>query len=112
MSGSFVLRSGVGTQMLTVSSSFSTAKSVVADNRSGARSAATSSLDTSGMCDCPLLITCTLRASTSMPVVTKPARASSTASGNPTYPEPNDAHPRLPVSIFSSSRSCYRACDM
>ena len=44
MSGSFVLRSGVGTQMLIVSSSRTTAKSVVASSLPASRSALTSAV--------------------------------------------------------------------
>ena len=49
MSGSFVLRSGVGTQMLIVSSSATHEKSVVARSWPSATSRATSSVATSGM---------------------------------------------------------------
>jgi hypothetical protein len=49
MSGSFVLRSGVGTQMLTVSSSLTTAKSVVARSVPAFFSARTAAVETSGM---------------------------------------------------------------
>ncbi len=49
MSGSLVLRSGVGTQMLMVSSSLTTAKSVVASSRPACFSAVTSAVETSGM---------------------------------------------------------------
>ncbi len=53
MSGSLVLRSGVGTQMLMVSSSRTTEKSVVALNRFSAMSFATSAEGTSCTCDSP-----------------------------------------------------------
>ena len=49
MSGSFVLRSGVGTQMLMVSSSLTMAKSVVASSLPALVSAMTSAVATSGM---------------------------------------------------------------
>src|SRR4051794_35332535 len=49
MSGSLVLRSGVGTQMLIVSSSRTMAKSVVASSRPFDRSAWTSAVATSGI---------------------------------------------------------------
>ena len=49
MSGSFVLFNGVGTQMLIVSSSRTTAKSVVACRRPVLLRHATSSVETSGM---------------------------------------------------------------
>ena len=60
MSGSFVLRSGVGTQMLMVSSSFTTAKSVVASSLPLSRSALTSAVETSGMYERPSSIACDL----------------------------------------------------
>ncbi len=49
MSGSFVLRSGVGTQMLIVSSSRTIEKSVVASSLFAWRRLRTSALETSGM---------------------------------------------------------------
>jgi hypothetical protein len=49
MSGSFVLRSGVGTQMLIVSSSATIEKSVVASSLPSRVSAWTSVVGTSGM---------------------------------------------------------------
>ena len=49
MSGSFVLRSGVGTQMLTVSSSRMTEKSVVAVNLPASMSSRSDSVGTSSM---------------------------------------------------------------
>ena len=84
MSGSLVFRSGVGTQMFTVSISASALKSVVARSFSRSTRPATSALGTSGMYDVPRLIASTLRASRSMPVVSNPLRANSTASGRPT----------------------------
>jgi hypothetical protein len=68
-SGSFVLRNGVGTQMLTVSSSWSTSKSVLADSRPAACSSATVLVGTSSMYDAPLLIVRTFAASRSSPIV-------------------------------------------
>ena len=56
MSGSLVLRSGVGTQMLMVSRSLTTAKSVVASSRPACFSAVTSAVETSGMYDRPASI--------------------------------------------------------
>ena len=53
MSGSFVLRSGVGTQMLIVSSVLTTEKSVVASNFPARVSVSTSCVETSGMYDWP-----------------------------------------------------------
>ena len=84
MSGSFVLRSGVGTQMLMVSRSFTTAKSVVASSVPQSLRVLTSADGTSGMYDRRSSMACTFRTSTSMPVVWNPALASSTASGSPT----------------------------
>src|SRR5438105_14632224 len=88
MSGSFVFRKGVGTQMLTVSRVEMTAKSVIAVRRPAAVSSATVVDATSGTYEAPLRIVATLRSSRSIPVVLNPLRANSTASGNPTYPRP------------------------
>src|SRR5579862_1096510 len=88
MSGSLVLRSGVGTQMLIVSRSATTSNLVVADRRPALTSAATSAEGTSGMYDSPREMAAIFRASRSMPVTLNPQRANSTASGSPTYPRP------------------------
>ena len=88
MSGSFVLRNGVGTQMLIVSSSFTIEKSVVASSLPAFRKATTSAVATSGMYERPCSMASIFRASRSMPVVSNPAFASSTARGRPTYPRP------------------------
>jgi hypothetical protein len=69
MSGSFVLRSGVGTQMLTVSRSATTSKLVVAERAPLRVSVATSLPETSGMYDSPRAMASTFRTSRSMPVV-------------------------------------------
>ena len=58
MSGSFVFRRGVGTQMLMVSSSFTTAKSVVASSLPLSRRVLTSAVETSGMYERPSSIAC------------------------------------------------------
>ena len=63
MSGSFVLRSGVGTQMFTVSNWLTTEKSVVARRRPALRSAATLAPGTSGMYERPASIALVLRES-------------------------------------------------
>jgi hypothetical protein len=84
MSGSFVFLSGVGTQMLIVSTSASAAKSAVARSMPFATSCATRSVGTSSMYDAPRLIESTFASFTSMLVTLKPAEPSSTASGRPT----------------------------
>ena len=69
MSGSFVLRSGVGTQMFIVSRSRITEKSVVASKPPACAQRATSAVGTSGMYEWPALTSSTLRWSRSMPMV-------------------------------------------
>jgi hypothetical protein len=68
MSGSFVFRSGVGTQMLMVSSSLTMEKSLVASSLPAARRAWTSAVWTSGIYERPSAIASILRVSRSMPV--------------------------------------------
>ena len=76
MSGSLVLRSGVGTQMLTVSSVATTEKSVVALELALLRPAsATSCVGTSGMYDSPRVMASTFRWSRSMPTAVRPPSA-------------------------------------
>ena len=53
----------------------------------------------------PAFTAATLRPSTSMPTVVKPALANSTARGNPTYPRPMTATWAVRASILLS-RSC------
>ena len=84
MSGSFVLRSGVGTQMFTVSAFARTEKSVVAERRPAARSAWMSAVATSAMYDVPSFKARVFRSSRSIPTAVNPARPSSTSSGRPT----------------------------
>ena len=69
MSGSLVFRSGVGTQMLTVSRFATTEKSEVAVIRPASTISATSADGTSGMYDWRALMAVTLRASRSIPTV-------------------------------------------
>ena len=70
MSGSLVLRSGVGTQMLIVSSSATTPKSVVARSvPAGDAGARRPRSGRPGCTTCPALIASIFRASRSMPVV-------------------------------------------
>ena len=84
MSGSLVLRRGVGTQMLMVSSSSTAEKSVVArilpDSTSGART----ELGMSPNVGVAGVHAAGLSSLMSMPVTVNPALANSTASGNPT----------------------------
>jgi hypothetical protein len=68
MSGSFVLRSGVGTQMLIVSSAATTEKSVVASRRPASRNACRVAVGTSGMYERPSVSVSTFRASRLTPV--------------------------------------------
>ena len=103
MSGSLVLRSGVGTQMLMVSSSATTAKSVVASSVPAWRGACDVGAGHIGNVGPPSVMALTFRSSRSIPVVWKPALASSTASGRPTYPSPTTPARARRVSIFSSS---------
>ena len=110
MSGSFVLRSGVGTQMLIVSSSVTTAKSVVASSLPASVSVLTSAVVTSGMYERPSLMVLIFRTSRSIPVAWNPALASSTASGNPTYPRPTT--PVRARRVVSFSRSAAASADM
>ena len=88
MSGSLVLRSGVGTQMLMVSSSRTAEKSVVARNfpeLHQRRQDRTGNVSDVGIAR---VDAATFSSLTSMPVTVKPALANSTASGSPTYPRP------------------------
>src|SRR5436853_2018300 len=86
MSGSLVLRSGVGTQMFTVSSSSTAEKSLVARNLPASTRGFSVALDTSPTYESPALIRAVLLSLRSMPVTVKPALANSTARGKPTYP--------------------------
>ena len=83
-SGSRVFRSGVGTQMLMVSTSASAEKSVVAARTPASTAAFTSAAATSAMYDSPRRIAPVRSASMSKPTAGTPARAKATTSGNPT----------------------------
>ena len=72
MSGSLVLRSGVGTQILMVSRSRTTEKSVVAPKRLSLTSFAISAEGTSWMCDSPRFRPVIFDCWTSIPVTVKP----------------------------------------
>ena len=82
-SGSRVLRSGVGTQMQTASTSDRASKEVVAESTPEATAARTSAGATSSMYDSPRPIAAVRSSSTSKPTTGTPARAKATASGNP-----------------------------
>jgi hypothetical protein len=79
-----VFRSGVGTQMLIVSSSAMTENSLVARKRPASTCSRISASFVSTMYERPAAIASTFRSSRSMPVTRKPARANSSASGSPT----------------------------
>src|ERR1700752_1859413 len=91
ISGSPVLRSGVGTQMLTASIYLRTEKSVVAVRCPDLTSLSTVSVCTSGIYDVPLLIESILRISVSIPVTWNPASPKTAARGKPSYPSPRTA---------------------
>ena len=97
MSGSFVLRSGVGTQMLTVSSPATTLKSVVAVSRPSLSSARTSADGTSGMYDSPHAMAAIFRLSRSIPVHVRPLRAKFDRQRKSDVAETDDADACPPV---------------
>jgi len=105
-SGSFVLRNGVGTQMLTVSASASAEKSEVARSSPAATASRIASEGISPMYDFPARMLRTLEPFTSMPITWMPAPAYSTASGSPTYPKPITAA----VKFFRFSRAIRSPC--
>src|SRR5271157_28194 len=102
MSGSLVLRSGVGTQMLIVSSSSTAEKSAVARSFPDSTSGPSAALGTSPTYESPAFTRLAFSWLTSMPVTANPALANSTASGRPTYPIPTIPTRAARVRIFSS----------
>src|SRR5215472_618804 len=107
MSGSLVFRSGVGTQMLIVSNSEMTLKSVVAQSLPALTSASTSDGATSCTYESPALTLATLDSIKSIPVTENPALAYSTASGRPTYPSPTIPTRAVRVPILLASASAH-----
>src|SRR6266850_1170319 len=103
MSGSFDLRSGVGTQMITTSLRSSTPKSAVASYRPSRNRAVSSASVTSGLPGRPKLSAATRSRSVSRPVTLKPLVANSTANGRPTYPWPMMVSRAVRCSIFALS---------
>jgi hypothetical protein len=83
-SGSLVLPSGVGTQMMMASHSDNASKSWRARSRPERTAAPSRSVGTSLMYDSPRLTASTLAAERSNPVTASPASANSTESGRPT----------------------------
>ena len=107
MSGSFVLRSGVGTQMLMVSSSRRSAEVGRRAKLAGLPSAATSAVDTSGMYEWPALIASIFRVSRSMPMAWKPAARELDRERQSDVAEADDADARLPrVDTFEKRGVC------
>src|ERR1035437_8343402 len=102
ISGSLVLRRGVGTQILMVSSSRTAEKSVVARNLPDSTSGARTALGISPIYESPALTRRTFSSLISMPVTVNPARANSTARGSPTYPSPTTPTRARRVRIFSA----------
>src|SRR5579872_6610280 len=102
MSGSLVLRSGVGTQILMVSSSRTAEKSVVARILPASTRGPRVELGISPMYESPAFTRLVLASLISIPVTVKPALANSTARGRPTYPSPIIPTRAVRVRIFSS----------
>src|SRR6266571_4566601 len=105
MSGSRVLRSGVGTQITTASARDRTEKSPVATRRRRSINGRRSASATSWTCDRPPPTPEILAGSVSMPCTGKPLRANSQASGRPTYPRPITATIAVRLRNASTSRS-------
>ena len=84
MSGSFDLPSGVGTQMMMASQSFSAATSSAAPSRPAATSSPSAAAGTSSMKLRPARMAATRCGSRSAPITLAPDSAKATASGRPT----------------------------
>src|SRR5690349_4332619 len=102
MSGSLVFRSGVGTQMLIVSSSSTAEKSVVARSFPEFTRGPSTELGMSPTYESPAFTRFVFSWLRSIPVTVKPALAYSTASGSPTYPRPTIPTRAVRDRIFSS----------
>src|SRR5580692_2742387 len=103
MSGSLVFLRGVGTHRMTASACPMTRSSVDASIDPFSTGPLRSRSLMSSMYDRPSLSAFTLAASRSKPVTRKPARASSTTSGSPTYPIPTTTTRAFFAAILSTS---------